>query len=108
MERAGNAVSRTFGAIGMGIREDLLRVYGGPVEAEAAIKEAMKDRDALEMWASIVTAKRHRLDNGFGFADEYGSEFSFDDLEPSLRELNTQSIAAAMLVWNAEQERRIS
>ena len=109
MEQAGNAVSRTITMMGMGIRKDLKRIYGTPERAEAAIREAMEDRRGLEMWASMVTAKRHRLDtSGMGYVDEYGAEFAFDSLEPSVREVAVQSIAAAMLVWTAEQERRAS
>lgn len=109
MEKAGRAANRTFSTWGFGIRRELKRIYGTPQEAEAAIREAMKDREALEMWAGMVTAKRHRYEAlSGGFVDEYGAEFSFDSLMPAVREVAVQSIAAAMLVWTAEQERRAS
>lgn len=91
---------------GFGVRRDLKRIYGTPEAAEKAVREAMEDTHALEMWASMVTAKRHSLGDG-GYADEYGTVFSFDALSGSIRDVAKQSIAVAMLVWTAKQEGRI-
>jgi hypothetical protein len=99
-------VSKTISLAGFGVRRDLKRVYGSPEAAERAVRDAMSDTEALEMWASMVTAKRHSLGDG-GYADEYGAEFSFDALSQPLRDVAMQSIAVAMLVWTAKQEGRI-
>lgn len=100
-------VSRALAMAGFGIRRDLKKIYGSPEAAEEAVRGAMADEQALEMWAGMVTAKQHSLGNDGGYADEYGTIFSFDDLPGSIRDGAKQSIAVAMLVWTARQEGRI-
>jgi hypothetical protein len=87
---------------GREIRLALKRIYGTPEAAEKTIRELAQDTQALEQWATIVTARAERFD---GLAVSSGGEpFSFDDMPPTLREGAVLSMAAAMLVWTEEQE----
>lgn len=109
MNRAsGNSV---LGMCGFGVRRELRHHYGSGESAAAAIREAMKDTDAIEQWASIVTAKQERIASGSDDAygelsiSRNGQPFSFTEIPSAMRPAAIECLAAAMLAWTAEQER---
>lgn len=96
--RIGKAASaRTLSMAGKDIRLALKEYYGSPEEAEKAIRERMEDEDAMESWATLVT-EYHPLDEPQGI-------FRFSDVPTPLREEAKASMAAAMLAWEAQQQR---
>ncbi len=114
MNRAsGNSV---LGMCGFGVRRELRRHYGSGEAAAVAVKEAMKDTEAIEQWASIVTAKQERISSGPDNASEAGElsisrngqPFSFTEIPSAMRPAAIECLAAAMLAWTAEREREAS
>lgn len=85
------AASRTMGMAGKSIRDELRRGYDSPDEASAAIREAALDQDRLESWATLVSND--------------SQIFRFADLPTPMRDVAKQSIAAAMLAWELQQQR---
>ncbi len=93
---------------GRGVRAEIRRRYPDPEDAVAAVRKAMEDPTAVEEWASIVGAKRERVESGgIGFnADTFGRPFKFSELPQRMRAEALECLAAAMVAWTCEQERK--
>jgi hypothetical protein len=109
MRRASEVADNTLALCGMSIRLELKRHYGSPEAAEEAIRGVAEDTEALEHWASVVTARRHQIEIARGAppvsADENGAPFRFSDLPAPMREAAKLSMAAAMLAYTSRLEK---
>lgn len=110
MKKAGDSTSRSLGMCGMEIRRTLKEYYLTPEAAEKAIRKAMEDVEALESWATIVTANEERVSiaSEIMTVDSGGHPFRFSDVPAPIRDTAIQSMAAAMLAWNVKQERSVA
>lgn len=107
VRRLGGATNGVLANAGMDVRKTLKRRYGSPEKAEKAVRAAMTDREALEQWASVVTAKTQQLNGGDHAAypvHSGGVVFSFEEIPAWMRDAAAECLAAAMLAWTAEQE----
>lgn len=93
---------------GRSVRQEIRRRYPEPEEAVNAVREAMKDPSAVEEWASIVGARTQYLKVGEEAVpvETFGQPFRFDELPPAMRDGALECLAAAMVAWTCEQERR--
>ncbi len=103
MNRA--SADSVLGMCGFGVRRELRSHYGSGEAAAAAVRQATKDTDAIEQWASIVTAKQERLAESPSDVALPGQVFRFSDIPAPMRPAAIECLAAAMLAWTAEQER---
>jgi hypothetical protein len=72
---------------GKSIRLRLKAIYGGPEQAEKAIREKAQEVSELEQWGTMQT----------------GDLLRFDHFPGHIRDKARESMAAAMLVWEHEQ-----
>lgn len=105
MQRA--SANSVLGMCGFGVRRELRDHYGSGETAVEAIREAMKDTDAIEQWASIVTAKQEQADGPSDVSLD-GQVFRFSEIPSAMRPAAIECLAAAMLAWTAEREREAS